>query len=642
MPQSFRVALLAVAGVVLVLVTASGGAQQASAQVSTMGEWSPPMPWPVAGVHAAVLPTGKVLHYSYPQTWQGSEAWLWDPQTGTLVPAPINRNVFCGAHSFLPDGKLLVTGGTDPLSPPGPPPFGIKDLHTFDPLTESWTYVGDTQVGRWYPTNVTLPDGRILILSGLDEQGQLTDLVEVFDPTSGSQAIPGANKFLSLYPWMHLLPSGKVFHAGPENLTSQFDPATATWETVAFNNHGERHDGTSVLLPLRPPDYRPRVMILGGDNPATNTAEIIDLGDPSPTWSFTASMNHPRHHSNAVLLPDGKLLAVGGTVVGNDETQAVLAAELFDPESETWTELASMQRPRIYHSTAVLLPDGRVLAAGTDGEFTAEIYNPPYLFQGPRPQIASAPGAVSYGSSFQVPSPNAQDIAKVVLIRPAAVTHSVNMEQRYVEVDFQAGPNVLTVQAPPGGNVAPPGYYMLFIVNAEGVPSEATFIRLGTTVDSDGDGLTDDDEINTYGTDPMVADTDGDGLSDGDELLVHGTDPLVSDTDDDGSNDGLEVFMGTDPLEACPNNSSHDAWPFDTNIDKTVNLADLVGSPGSFKISFGSSYGEPNYSPRFDFNADGTVNLADLVGSPGSFKSSFGTSCGTAPSATNLVTVLSS
>ena len=182
MPMSLRVALLVATGVVLVLVTASGGqvasAQQASVQASTMGEWSPPMLWPVAGIHAAVLPTGKVLHYSYPHSGLGSEAWLWDPQTGTLVPAPINRNVFCGGHSFLPDGKLLVTGGTDPLSPQGPPPFGIKDLHTFDPLTESWTYVGDMQVGRWYPTNVTLPDGRILILSGLDEQGQLTDLVE--------------------------------------------------------------------------------------------------------------------------------------------------------------------------------------------------------------------------------------------------------------------------------------------------------------------------------------------------------------------------------------------------------------------------------------------------------------------------------
>ena len=614
MLKSFRVALLAVTGVVLLLVTASGGqgasAQQASAQASTIGEWSAPMPWPLAGIHAAVLPTGKVLHYSYPHSGFGSEAWHWDPQTETLVPAPINRNVFCGALSFLPDGRLLVTGGTDPLSPPEPPPFGIKDIHAFDPLTESWTYVGDTQVGRWYPTNVTLPDGRILILSGLDEQGQLTDLVEVFDPTSGSQVVPGANKFLGLYPWMHVLPSGKLLHAGPENLTSQFDPATATWQAVALNNHGPRQDGTSVLLPLRPPDYRPRVMILGGDNPATNTAEIIDLGEQSPAWSYTTSMNNARRHANAVLLPDGNLLAVGGTVVANDDTQAVLAAELFDPESETWTELASMQRPRIYHSTAVLLPDGRVLAAGTDGEFTAEIYSPPYLFQGPRPQIVSAPGAVSYGSTFQVSTPNEQDIAKVVLIRPAAVTHSVNMEQRYVELSFQAGLNLLAVQAPPNGNIAPPGYYMLFAVDSAGVPSEATFIRLGNTADSDGDGLIDDDEINIHGTDPMVADTDGDSLSDGDEALVHGTNPLEADTDGDGFNDGDEVFIGTDPLIAC----GADAWPPDTfpagAPDGLVDGQDMV----EFLPAMFAGFESGSYIARLDiFAPGGVIDGQDMV-----------------------------
>ncbi len=146
-------------------------------------------------------------------------------------------------------------------------------------------------------------------------------------------------------------------------------------------------------------------------------------------------------------------------------------------------------------------------------------------------------------------------------------------------------------------------------------------------IDTDGDGLSDGDEINIHGTSPYDTDTDGDGLTDGDEVTVHGTNPSRRDTDGDGTYDGTELFIGTDPLEACPNNSSHDASPFDTNRSKVINLADLVGSPG-FKTSFGSSDGEPNYYTRFDWNASGNINLLDLVTEPGKFKFAFGTSCG--------------
>ncbi|MCH8919986.1 MAG: DUF1929 domain-containing protein [Chloroflexi bacterium] len=547
------------------------------------------MPWPLAGIHAALLPTGKVLHFSYPLDGLGAESWLWDPQTAMLKEVPVDRNLFCGGQSFLPDGRLLVTGGTDPASPA---PHGLKDMHTFDPSTETWSYAGDMQVGRWYPTNVTLPDGRTLVLSGRDEQGDLTNVVEIYDPASGSQVVSGANQFLNLYPWMHVLPSGKVFNAGPTNLTSEFDPATATWQAIAPNNYGARQDGSSVLLPLRPPDYRPEVLIMGGDNPATNTAEMIDLEEQTPAWSPTGSMNYARHHANPVLLPDGKLLVVGGTPVANSASEAVLAAELFDPETATWTEMASMVRPRIYHSTAILLPDGRVLAAGTDGEFTAEIYSPPYLFQGPRPEISSAPPTSAYGNTFQVSSPDAQDIAKVVLIRPAAVTHSVNMEQRYVEMEFVAGSGVLTVQAPPSANLAPKGYYMLFVVNSAGIPSEATFILLGEPTDSDGDGLTDDAETIVYGTDPLVSDTDGDGFSDGDE-----------------------VFMGTEPLVACAATATAndegpaDAWPFDFDDNQRAALGDVIG----FIPVFNTFAPGPPYDPRFDLDASGGITLGDVL-----------------------------
>ncbi|MCH8345839.1 MAG: hypothetical protein IIC87_02795 [Chloroflexi bacterium] len=216
-------------------------------------------------------------------------------------------------------------------------------------------------------------------------------------------------------------------------------------------------------------------------------------------------------------------------------------------------------------------------------------------------------GSVDYGSKFPADLPNAGTQALVVNnlnLEPADNSSEYSIQT--VPISIPPGANTPRNNAGATGSVTPP-------------PPPA---------DTDSDGLSDDDEINIHGTDPNNPDTDGDGLSDGAEVNVHGTDPLVSDTDDDGSNDFREVNMTTDPLEACPNNSSHDAWPFDTNKDKMVTILDLLGASASFKISFGSSDGEPNYNPRFDFNADGSVEIIDLLGTGKSFKTSFGKSCG--------------
>ncbi|MCH7476093.1 MAG: DUF1929 domain-containing protein, partial [Gemmatimonadetes bacterium] len=569
--RGVRAVLVAVLVPLAIAIASGAGTTDAQApDAATQGEWSAPFATPVAGVHAAVLPTGKVLHYSYPLSPGGSEAWTWDPHTGLFAEVPIDKNIFCGAHAFLPDGTLLTVGGTAP-SLPDDGPRGLTDLYYFDPFGETWSDPGDTQIGRWYPTTTALPDGRVLILSGFDEAGNRTPVAEVYDPVSGSQVLAGAEKFMSVYPWTHVLPDGTVLHTGPEPTTSALDTSTPSWSAVATNEYGNRHDGTSVLLPLRPPEYRPGAMVIGGDNPATNTAEVIDLGAPTPDWTYTGSMTYARHHANAVLLPDGEVLVVGGTAVENEPAQAVLPAEMYDPATGLWTEMAGLQRPRIYHSTAVLLPDGRVLAAGTDGEFTAEIYSPPYLFRGPRPVIDSAPSAVDYGASFLV-STSDQDVTTVVLAKTSAVTHSFNMEQRIVELTFQQGVGTLSVQAPPNANLAPPGYYMLFLLNSQGVPSESTFVRLGATTDDDGDGLTNDDEILVHGTDPGNADSDGDSLSDGQEIISIGTDPNNPDTDGDGFSDGQEIFYGTDPSSAC----GTDKWPVDTDNDQIITTFDVV------------------------------------------------------------------
>jgi hypothetical protein len=197
-------------------------------------------------------------------------------------------------------------------------------------------------------------------------------------------------------------------------------------------------------------------------------------------------MHYPRSYHNLTLLPDGTVLASGGETAsdGTDLTKAVLPAEIWDPTTQTWTVVASLKTGREYHSTALLLPDGRVLMAGggqlpgrATNMYSGEVYSPPYLFKGTRPAITSAPSVVAYGSSFDVSTPDAASIQKVALIRTPSVTHAFDENQRYIPLSFTAGSGQLTVQAPPNGNTAPPGYYMLFILNGNGVPSVASFVR---------------------------------------------------------------------------------------------------------------------------------------------------------------------
>jgi len=260
--------------------------------------------------------------------------------------------------------------------------------------------------------------------------------------------------------------------------------------------------GSSVLLPLRPtddPPYRALVLVVGGggadpqdlnvETPATNTAELLDLGESPPAWHFTAAMGQPRVMLDATLLPDGTVLVTGGSATGRSDMgiDPVLPIELFDSVSESWTTLAEMHTPRSYHSTAILLPSAQVLIGGNDflfnlppydyPEHRLEVFSPPYLFRGARPSLAAVPATVGHGTILVVSV--SQPIATAVLMRPGSVTHSFNMEQRLIGLAIagQAG-DQLTLESPPNANIAPPGYYLLFVLNADGVPSEAAFLQL--------------------------------------------------------------------------------------------------------------------------------------------------------------------
>lgn len=479
-------AVFAVAAALLVVMLPSSGPERASAQAgsdpSVVGAWSAPFDIGVKGIHSSVLPNGRVLLFSYPFRAVGSDAYVWNPATGgsTNVSLSWNRDIFCSGHSFLPDGRLLLTGGHVYRAAYG---LGVKNTDIYDPATGSFSAGPLLGEERWYPTNVTLGSGRVLIFGGLKngDAGQKAMTVDAYDPVSHTiTALPAtANKGYGNYPRLHLLANGRIAWTNLAR-TQLFNPATNTWAASALTNFGGRGEsGSSILLP-----GSSKVLIFGGPNGSgggTATSEIADFSAPTPTWHAAGAMNSGRLWTNGVLLPNGKVLAVGGGA-GGAYTNPIKQAEMFDPQTETWTPMASQQAPRVYHSTAVLLPDGRVLSAGHDNgaqQTTAEIYSPPYLFQGPRPTISSAPSSLSYGGQFTVSTPQASSIQRVALIRPSSTTHSLHADQRYVDLSFTAtSGTTLTVNAPGNGTAAPPGPYMLFLVSSSGVPSVASFVSV--------------------------------------------------------------------------------------------------------------------------------------------------------------------
>jgi len=450
---------------------------------SGVGQWSSVMTWPIASVHTLLQPSGDVL------VWDrfngGQAARIWNPNTGAFTAVPTASNLFCAGHTALPDGRSVVIGGhVEPCCQ-----TGLPDTNVYDPVTRTWTRGANMSVRRWYPTATALPDGRILAISGWSTPGRLADVPEVYDPRTNTwSALAAAARSNAMYSFMFVLPDGSVFEAGPgvvngagSTMTWRLDVNAQRWTAVGDS----LFTGGSAVM------YEPgRVMKSGtlGDPdfplPSVDArTAVIDMNQPSPAWRQVAPMAFPRSYHTLTLLPDGTVLATGGerSASGGNTGLAVYEAELWNPATETWTTLARMQRPRMYHSTAILLPDARVLVSGgqlgTYLEANAEIYSPPYLSNGPRPSITSVPQTLAYGTGFFVETPDASTITGVSLVRLGSTTHSFNHNQSYLALPFIREGTGLTVQAPANRNLAPPGYYMLFIVNANGVPSVAQFVR---------------------------------------------------------------------------------------------------------------------------------------------------------------------
>ena len=497
-----------------------------------VGRWGAPFSIPVMGIHAAMLPTGKVMWFSYPKNPaprhggggvndpNTAQAWLWDPATGTTkrVDPPLWRdpgdgqlkpaNIWCAGQTFTADGRLVVFGGNLRFSEGTVDFKGLNKVYTFNPFNETWTEQPDMRHGRWYPTGVRMSDGRIVIINGLDESGagfKRDADVELFTPSAdmngrgtvsllGTLGGAGQPPIGGLYPHMFAMPSGRTMVAGPFPEDTWFlnppGPSNSyTWQDYP-NVPTDRLWGTAVLMPGGTGGST-QVMQLGGSTTSTSTSvattDVFDEANPALGWRAAPSMQVGRGHHNTVLLPDGSMVTVGGGVgirngdqwAGDPEQRQV---ELWNPATGTWALGPSQAETRAYHSTALLLPDGRVVSAGDDvnggtDRDTAEIYEPPYLFKGARPTISSAPTSAQIGTTFNVDTPDT-NITKATLVAPGATTHANDMNQRYIPLTVAQRAGGVTLTAPASAELATPGYYMLFLLNAQGVPSVAKFISL--------------------------------------------------------------------------------------------------------------------------------------------------------------------
>ena len=557
-------------------------AAPAPAVANVGGKWGAARTIPVIAINAVMLPTGKVLMFAYParpgspgyedpDDYDFAKAYVWDPVSGTSkqVDPPIDpdtgkpTNIWCGGASFLPDGRVLITGGN--VDDPRTDFHGINTVFTFDPFTEEWdppaTNAPMAQ-GRWYPSQLLMPDGRSLIAGGftrpgdadfVDPEHKTDNDLELISPNGTIERQPGffnaagRPPLSGLYPRTFWMPSGRALAVGPFAYDTWFlapsSPGAPTAWTDAPNLPTDREWGTAVLL------SGGRVMTLGGSRlstaeppegelptpgapkrPAQSTTAVLDENKAAAGWQAAPAMKVGRSHANSVLLPGGKVATVGGGFgedsgkelyrwLYSDEQKKV---ELLDTVTGESTLGAAQGEGRSYHSTALLLPDGRVFSAGDDvngapasadnpatsydetrGEGTgvrsdtAEIYSPPYLFKADgslasRPVIdpvapfaQQAPPTTPMGAEFEIGA-SGPAATKAVLVAPGASTHATDMSQRLVPLAAPVPrPNGrLALTLPSDTDLAPPGYYMLFLLSADGVPSVSKFIRITAPADA--------------------------------------------------------------------------------------------------------------------------------------------------------------
>jgi hypothetical protein len=452
------------------------------------GFWEPVVDIGITAIHAIHLPnSGELLLWGYNHGQKTSAPGLvYDPETDARQTISVGTAAFCAGHSHLADGRVFISGGQ-----------GGGGLGTiFDPVTETFSVPVPLYGTRFYPTHTVLSDGRVFISGGT---GARSNIPEIFDPETNTTEPLGCL----------LLPTGKYkcgketrmkLHYYPRAVLGEDDnilmlPASRPFLAHTFDyaqsvwvSHEHPDDSKGRWRPAPAVYYAEnRVLRAGSDTYASSSSAVgvttvVETDDVfAPVERTTAPMAYARNRTTLTLLADGKVLATGGKrdvpcAAGDPH---VYHPELWDPATETWETLGPMQEKRVYHSVAILLRDGSVFSAGGEArQTTSQIFRPPYLFLGPRPTITSAPAQLEYDTTFDVFSPEATSVQAVNLVRLGAVTHAYDQSQRFVPLEFTAEPGRLIVESPWEPYDAPPGYYMLFLISDQGVPSVAEYVQM--------------------------------------------------------------------------------------------------------------------------------------------------------------------
>ncbi|HMO79275.1 MAG TPA: DUF1929 domain-containing protein [Pyrinomonadaceae bacterium] len=460
------------------------------------GSWSPSFSLPLVPIHVMLLVDGRVLMWDSVgdapaedyEDHDFTRAAIWDPATNLVFNVDntaTGYNIFCAGFAHLPDGTPFLAGGNldSGLN-------GINRTHLFNPLTNEWALGPTMTQSRWYPSVTPLANGEMLITSGSSAQNRH----EVYTTSGTIRALSGFTLSMPLYPWLHASSDGRALLFGPNTSMRFINTAgTGSQSNAGTRDNIPRTYGSFAMYDIG------RVVASGGAG-SVRQSVIVDFRIPNqnPVSTETGLMNFGRRQHNLTVLPDGTVLATGGNSSGAnliDVNNNVYDAELWDPATGQWTVLSSAEKIRQYHSTSILLPDGRVLTGGGGIcgtchnvgylEKNMEIFTPPYLYDrngsgnlAPRPSISFAPGAVAYNDAFVIDTPQPANIEQVVMMRVSSVTHSVDFEQRRVPLTFWVDKNGLNARAPANSNIAPPGYYMLFVLDGDGVPSEARMMRV--------------------------------------------------------------------------------------------------------------------------------------------------------------------
>ena len=481
---------------------------QCRERAARAGRWTNPIDWPLIAIHAVSTPDGKVLTYGTgAEGPQGAQFIydVWDPAGGTspsshdTLENTLAVDLFCGAAVVMPDdGNVLMAGGD--ARPLGRINAGIQDATIFDTASSRLARAADMGTARWYPTATTLPDGEILLAGGIDGGRNPAITPEIYSPAENEwRSLLGASMRDKdwFYPRQWVAPDGRVF--GVSNRQMYFIDPTGAGSIENAGILPPTSFGNAATAAM----YRPgKILQVGGNGADGRGAVVIDINGSAPSVRETAPMSESRTAwAEMQVLPDGTVLVLGGSPRPNEADGASRTPELWDPATETWTALSGHQWPRLYHSTSVLLQDGRVLLAGggSPGPFlnlNAELFSPPYLFDAEdnprrRPAIVSAPDQAAYAERITVGYEHASDVERVTLLKSSAVTHSVNMEQRFLELSFSVqdggqggqggqGGKALSVTLPADAEIATPGHYLLFLLDAAGTPSEGHILKVGT------------------------------------------------------------------------------------------------------------------------------------------------------------------